>query len=264
MNVIISNSQKAEVFTAMFQHIKGFTEHVNVQFEENRMYLQSMDAARVSVFEFILPSAWFDQYEHSNGSSIPLGINSTLFFKILNMREKNQIIQLIFDPEDNDKLFIHFTSEDKTVFDKHFELPLMDLDYELMAIPDMECDAELTIPAVTFAGLVGQLRLFGDCIDIECSEEKIELKSFAEGMGKMSVNIDIEDLDSYAINEGEEMKLSFSLTMLNNICAYHKVSRNMEIQLMKNYPMKIIYSLDPTLVDAKMTFYLAPKINDSD
>jgi hypothetical protein len=106
--------------------------------------------------------------------------------------------------------------------------------------------------------------LFGDCIDIECSEEKIELKSFAEGMGKMSVNIDIEDLDSYAINEGEEMKLSFSLTMLNNICAYHKVSRNMEIQLMKNYPMKIIYSLDPTLVDAKMTFYLAPKINDSD
>jgi len=97
-------------------------------------------------------------------------------------------------------------------------------------------------------------------MDIECSEEKIELNSLSEGLGKMSVNINIEDLDSYAINEGEVMKLSFSLTMLNNICAYHKVAKEMEIKLIKNFPMKIIYSLG--VEDATMTFYLAPKIND--
>jgi proliferating cell nuclear antigen len=261
MNIVLTAQQKAEIFTTMFQHIKCFTDNVNVVFEANRMYLQSMDAASVSVFEYILPSTWFDKYEHTCGSSIPLGINSTLFFKILNMREKGQEIHLLFDEEDSDKLFIHFTSDDKTVFDKEFELPLMDLEYDLMNIPEMECDAEFTLPSMTFAGLVSQLKLFGDTVDVLCSEEKIQLMSFADGMGKMNVKIDIDDLDSYAINEGEEMKMSFSLNMLNNVCAYHKVAKTMEVKLIKNYPMKIIYSLSEN-ADAKMTFYLAPKIND--
>uniref|UniRef100_A0A6C0LAQ7 Proliferating cell nuclear antigen PCNA C-terminal domain-containing protein n=1 Tax=viral metagenome TaxID=1070528 RepID=A0A6C0LAQ7_9ZZZZ len=262
MNVVISTPQKADTFCAMFHHMKAFTEHVNVMFESDHMFLQSMDSAHVSVFEYNLPGVWFDKYEHSHGSAIPLGLNSTLLFKILNTRDKTQTITLVFDPENNDKLYISFTSDNKAVFDKHFELPLMDLEYELMSIPVMDCDAEFSVPSGTFASLVGQLKMFGDTIDIECSEEKIEMNSLSEGLGKMSVNINIEDLDSYAINEGEVMKLSFSLTMLNNICAFSKVAKDMEIKLIKNYPMKIIYSLDSTLEDAKMTFYLAPKIND--
>ena len=260
MNVVLSSPLKADTFSAMFQHMKAFAENVNVMFEEDHMYLQSMDSSHVSVFEYNLPSGWFDKYEHTNGSAIPLVLNSTLLFKILNTRDKSQTITLVFDPENNDKLYISFTSESKTVFDKHFELPLMDLEYELMHIPVMECDAEFSIPSGNFANLVGQLKMFGDTMDIECSEEKIELNSLSEGLGKMSVNINIEDLDSYAINEGEVMKLSFSLAMLNNICAYHKVAKEMEIKLIKNFPMKIIYSLG--LENATMTFYLAPKIND--
>jgi proliferating cell nuclear antigen PCNA len=242
--------------------MKAFTEHVNVMFESDHMFLQSMDSAHVSVFEYNLPGVWFDKYEHSHGAAIPLGLNSTLLFKILNTRDKTQTIRLIFDPENNDRLSISFTSDNKAVFDKHFEMPLMSLDYELMHIPVMECDAEFSVPSGTFANIVGQLKMFGDTMDIECSEEKIELNSLSDGLGKMSVNINIEDLDSYAINEGDVMKLSFSLTMLNNICAFSKVAKDMEIKLIKNYPMKIIYSLDSTLEDSKMTFYLAPKIND--
>jgi proliferating cell nuclear antigen PCNA len=244
----------------MFQNMKAFTENVNIMFEKDRMYLQSMDSARVSVFEYNLPNTWFDKYEHTNNSAIALGVNSTLLFKILNTRDKIQHITLGFDPENNDKLFISFTSDNKTVFDKHFELPLMDLEYDLMDIPSIECDAEFSIPSATFASLVSQLKMFGDTVDIECSEEKIEMMSLSEGLGKMSVNIDIEDLESYAINEGEVMKLSFSLTMLNNICAYNKVAKDMDIKLVKNFPMKIIYYLGDE--HSKMTFYLAPKMND--
>jgi proliferating cell nuclear antigen len=262
MNIVISNPQKADTFSAMFQHMKAFTEHVNVMFDSEHMYLQSMDSARVSVFEYNLPSGWFDKYEYTNGSAISLGINSTLLFKILNTRDKTQTITLLFDPYDSDTLSISFVSDSKAVFDKHFELPLMDLEYDLMGIPNMECDAEFSIPSATFASLVGQFKLFGDTVDIECSEERIEMISLSDGLGKMNVKIDIDDLESYAINEGEIMKLSFSLTLLNNICAFSKVAKDMEIKLIKNFPMKIIYSLDTALDDAKMTFYLAPKIND--
>jgi len=262
MNIIISSPQKAEIFTAMFQNTKAFTENINIMFEKERMYLQSMDSSRVSIFEYALPNTWFDKYEHVNEGCVSIGLNSVLLFKILSTRDKIQEISLTFDPENNDKLFISFTSENKTIFDKHFEMPLMDLEEQLMDIPAMESDAEFSIPSLTFAGLVNQLKMFGDTIDVICTEEKIEMNSLSEGFGKMSVNINIDDLESYAINEGEIIHLSFSLNILNNICAYHKITKDIEVKFIKNFPMKLIYYLGDE--NAKMTFYLAPKINDND
>ena len=76
----------------------------------------------------------------------------------------------------------------------------------------------------------------------------------------MLVDINIEDLTEYSITEGEEMKLSFSLSMLHNICMYNKISKEVGIHLKNNFPMKIVYSLGDN--DACFTFYLAPKISD--
>jgi DNA polymerase III sliding clamp (beta) subunit (PCNA family) len=76
----------------------------------------------------------------------------------------------------------------------------------------------------------------------------------------MTVDININDLDSFAINEGENLSLSFSLSYLHNICMYSKISKDIEIKLTRDYPMKITYLLGDE--NSKMTFYLAPKIND--
>ena len=39
----------------------------------------------------------------------------------------------------------------------------------------------------------------------------------------------------------------------------------MDIYMTENYPIKIVYSLDDKeLSEAKLVFYLAPKINDND
>ena len=95
MNVVLRNQQKAEVFSSLFQHIKLFTEHVNIMFEKDHMYLQSMDSSRVSIFEIKLASTWFDTYEHTHNTSIPIGVSSSLLFKILNTRDKLQELQLV-------------------------------------------------------------------------------------------------------------------------------------------------------------------------
>ena len=260
MNISIKNPSKADTFCTLFQHVRLFTEHINIMFEKERVYMQSMDSSHVSIFEFTLPSTWFDVYEHTNHGNMSLGISSTLLFKILNTRDKSQETNIVFNSEENDKLFVNFTSTNSAVFDKHFEIPLIDLDCELMDIPTTECNAEFSIPSSNFANIISQLKMFGDTIDIECNEEKIELKSLSDGAGKMSVDISIEELSEYAIDEGETIRLSFSLTILHNICQYNKIAKDMEIQLIKDYPMKIKYSLGEQ--DANLTFYLAPKIND--
>jgi proliferating cell nuclear antigen len=260
MNVVLRNPQKAEVFSSLFQHIKLFTDHVNIMFEKDHMYLQSMDSSRVSVFEIKLESTWFDTYEHTHPTSIALGVSSVLLFKILNTRDKMQELQLVFDTNDSDKLFINFTCDNKAIFDKKFELPLVDLEYELMAIPESESQAEISINSANFANIINQMKMFGDTLEIGCDEEKIMMYSISQESGKMSVEINIDDLTAYSINEGESMKLSFSLNVLHNICMYNKIAKDVEIRLTENYPMKITYLLGGE--NSKMAFYLAPKISD--
>lgn len=262
MNIVIKNALKAEIFALIFQHIKTFTDHIIIMFEKDRFYFQSMDASRVSVFELYIPSSWFDVYIHNKDGSIPIGVNASLLFKILNTRDKSQETHIIYNENDEDKLFIQFVSENSAVFDKRFELPLVDLDVETMDIPTMDSNAEFSIDSANFANIVNQLKMFGDTMDIECSEKKIELKSVGEASGKMVVEIQFDELSEYSINEGETVNLSFSLNMLHNICLYYKISKEVHIHLTKDFPMKVIYYLGDE--NTKMVFYLAPKIGDND
>jgi proliferating cell nuclear antigen len=262
MNIVIKNQQKAECFATIFQHIRLFTDHINITFEKERVYIQSMDTARVSIFELYLTNTWFDTYEHTNASAITIGVNSTLLFKILNTREKTQETIIKFDIDNTDKLYIDFTSENKSVFDKKFELPLMELECDVMGIPDTEYNANFTLCSVNFANIVNQLKLFGDTLDFLCTEEKIVLNSLTQDAGKMMVEISIDELSEYSINEGETIELSFSIHMLHNICMYNKISKNINICLKDNFPMKIAYNLGEE--NTNMVFYLAPKIKDDE
>jgi proliferating cell nuclear antigen PCNA len=260
MNISIKDPFKSDIFSIIFQHIKVFTEDIIILFEKERVFFQSMDSSRVSIFELYIPSNWFDTYEHTENCSIPVGIKASLLFKILNTREKSQETIITFDKNEDDKLFIQFISEDKAVFNKRFEIPLIEIENEYLSIPEVDYNAEFSISSANFANIINQLKIFGDTIDIQCTEEKIELNSFTEGSGKMCVDIEIEELSEYSINENEIINISFSLNILHNICLYNKISKEVHIKVKKDSPMKIIYNLGDE--NTKLVFYLAPKIND--
>jgi proliferating cell nuclear antigen len=265
MNIIINNIQKAECFAAIFQHIKLMTDNINMMFEKDRLYVQSMDSARVSIFEIIIPSTWFDVYTVE--TQVNLGLNSAILYKILNARDKQQSMQIEYDPDNDDKLSIHYTSPDTSelnkdnCFDKHFELPLVDIETELLAIVELDYQAEISFPSTYFASIINQLKMFGDTMEIECSEEKIVLYATSVESGKMCVEIKIDDLTAFSILEGEEMKLSFSLMYLHNICMYNKLAKDIELKISTNYPMRIDYDLGE---GAKIVYFLAPKMSDND
>ena len=63
MNLEIRDLQKADIFVQCFQHIKTFTETINIVFEPDQMFIQCMDSTMVLIMEFKLPSSWFDVYE---------------------------------------------------------------------------------------------------------------------------------------------------------------------------------------------------------
>lgn len=269
MNISIKHSIKAEIFTLLFQHFKAFTDHVNLIFERERLYIQSMDSSHISIFEINLPKEWFDIYEFSdngdeNHSAVTIGIHTGILFKVLNARDKSQEINFVYTPEtDGDKLYINYTSEVKTEFDKHFEISLLDVDAELMSIPTDEYEAEFSISSYNFANIINQLKMFGDNLEVCCNENKIMMSSTNQTEGKMSVEIKIDDLSSFIIDEGGDIKMSFSLNSLHNICLYNKLSKEVNVSFKNNFPLKVIYTLYGH-ENARVIFFLAPKINTND
>jgi DNA polymerase III sliding clamp (beta) subunit (PCNA family) len=288
MEIVIRNSDRADKFAAIFQHIKLFTDHISLHCNKTHMKMQCMDNAHVAILELSLPSGWFDVYEISNvedgdNTGIRIGFNATFLHRILSSRDKEQQIQLVHSSEDVDRLMIHLTKPEEVLagqsdtasisaikkekkpaannFDKHFELPLIDIEEETMQIPAIEYAAELAMQSSQFADIIAQLKMFGDTMDVQCSEERIALASTSQDQGKMFVEIGINDLAEFAIDEGADLALSFSLTYLKYFCAYSKIADLVSIKFGESYPMRISYSLGEE-EDAVFAFHLAPKIND--
>jgi proliferating cell nuclear antigen len=264
MNIAISNTQKAECFASLFQHIKLLTDQINIVFDHEKMHVQSMDHARVSIFDINIPRSWFDEYIVDEGqSSVTLGISSSLFFRILNIRDKLQTMRFNYfvnsEQGESDKLFVHFSSDVKQLFDKYFEIPLLDLESDIITVPEFEYAAELAIPSTYFASIISQFKLFGDTLEVHCNEDKVVLSSMTIESGKMTVEVGIDDLTEFAIDEGAVLNLSFSLTYLNTICLYNRLAKDIQIKVSDNYPMRIDYDIGE---GASVTFYLAPKIDD--
>jgi len=131
-----------------------------------------------------------------------------------------------------------------------------------MEIPEIEYEAEFSLPSATYASLMAQLKLFGDTMDMDCSEETIMIHSTSIEAGTMTTEIGIEELNEFAIDEGEELKLSFSLNYLYNVAQFHKLSQEIELKFKKNYPAHLIYNLGDE--KASLHFYIAPKIPDEE
>jgi proliferating cell nuclear antigen PCNA len=258
MKIQISNPVKAEMFAAIFQNMKLFADNINIVFDDEKMFVQAIDSGHVAILELNIPATWFDAYDPTNST---IGVNSVIFFKILSTRDKCQSIE-IECKDDADRLLIKFISDNKTVFDKTFEMPLIDLDAETMSVPEMEYQAEFMLPSTNFYNLVNQLKMFGDSMDIECSEDKIILFSNSQDYGKMSAEISIDDLTSFSIEEGEQIKMSFSLLHLYSISQFHKLAKEVELSFKRGYPVQVVYNLGDS--DTTLRFYLAPKISEDD
>ena len=214
MRLTIENKSKIEIFVSIFQLLKNWSSHINMHFEKNRLYIQSMDKSHICLADIEIKDKWFSVFDCSINNKI--SVDSNHFSILMNYALKHDKIELNYDDETNaDKLFVNFLNEkeNKGSFDHFFELNLIDVDDESLGIPEVEYDVEFTIESKKLVDVLSQLNTFGQDLNIRCSETVIELNSNGDST-KLKVNIPVDDLDEYAIAEGEEFNISFSLSQL--------------------------------------------------
>jgi len=260
MRLIIENKSKLDVFVAIFQLLKNWSSHINMHFEKDRLYIQSMDKSHICLANIEIKDKWFSVFDCSINNKI--SVDSNNFAILMNYALKHDKLELTYKEEsDVDKLYINFLNgkENKGSFDHFFELNLIDVDDDSLEVNKIDYEVEFTIESKKLVEVFSELNTFGSDLNIKCTESVVELNSQGDST-KLNVNIPVDDLDEYVIYEGYEIDLSFSLSHLCKMCLSMKMSSSINVSICGEFPMSLNYNLGD---DSKVTFFIAPKIKDN-
>ena len=265
MRIELHARDRCETFTMMFQHLKLFTEHINLIWEPERLYIQTMDRSHVSIVELILPATWFDTYQVE--TSQVMGLPISLFFNALNTRKDNN--GLVLEKRDNeDGLRIHIrplTSNlaDDAIFHVEYEIPLFQIEQDTLHIPDdIEYQADIVMKSADFASLIHSFKLFDERWGISCNETQKELRFHATSSenGKSNVVFNIDHLVNYSVEENAELEVEYSVALFQRVVLYQRMSENVEIHVSSTFPMKIVYKIGVEEDSPCLIFYVAAMV----
>ena len=240
---LAGDNKKAVKFTALCAQLKALTQNVRFMFNEEGLYIQCMDDGHCCLFEARLLPEYFTKYE-PDATALSLDVNLGMLNKVLHTRQEHQTLGVLYEADKQpDVLQVSFTSDKKGVFDKYFELRLIDMDMELMDVSHFETLVDLTMESKHFSEVVSQLTLFNDTLTLAFYDEQIKLRASGQE-GNMQVIIDGNDVSYYAIPAETTFKQSYSLRYVQMMCQFNKLAVQVAMGFGETCPMTMTYYLD--------------------
>jgi len=256
MKLVITEKNKVHQLVAIFRHLNGIVTDVNINLKSDSLYIQGMDASHACLIEINIEKEWFDGFEIEEGV---MGVNCGMLFKIIDCWKDGQTITIY--SKNYDKLSVDFEGENTLT--KRFEIPLMDIDSDVMEIPETEYQVDLCLKSTDFKEIISELSIFNNTLQLNCDEEKVILKAHGDS-GTATVEIKQDDIDEYAVEEDSSLSISYGIKYINAVCAFHKLNKYIYIHSSQNIPIKLQYSLDDEDNNGRnfVRFFIAPKIED--
>ena len=282
MHLFLKDSKRAAKFTAIFAHLKPFTDNICLFYKEDGVYIQCMDDSRCCLFECVLHKSWFDEYDIATdvndietSTACSSGVNIGLFQKVLAARQEKQTLTLRLTPDVEDRICIEFRAAAGTLeggtssFDKFFELPLYHIETDVMEITDFETMVDLIVESKVLHELVNQLTMFDDNISFTFREEAVDLISSGNN-GSMKAVLNVNDMASYALpavspdKAGNPLKQTYSLRYIQLMAQFNKLAPEVQLGFSDIMPMFMRYNLSTEDEENQsyVRIHLAPKIVD--
>ena len=259
MKFIQTDPKRTENIATVLNCLKQFSETVTLRFSEEGIYVQGLDGSHVSLFEWKLTSNWFTSYEWDEDDVNEASLATSIMHKVISTFHQDQTMTMEIS-ESGDNVSLSFTSGKETC-DKHFELPLIDVDNDVLEIPEKDSDIDLIIASKKFSELISQFEIFDNTLSFKFTDEDIVMK--ATGVdGSMKASMSLDDVTEFALAEDkDEIKQSFALRYIKMMCNFSKISKETNMEFTVGAPMKLKYDMAE---DSYIQFYLAPKLSDDE
>lgn len=252
---------QAVILKKVVEAIRELVTDVNIDCTSAGLSLQSMDDAHVTLVMLQLKASGFESYRCDR--TIPIGINMSSLSKIIKCGNNEDTLTLKADDK-GETLSINFRSPkgDKV---SEYDLKLMDLDMEHLAVPDSVYDVTVRMSSSEFQRIVRDLQNISESVNISAIKDCLKFTAegeIANGTIMVNQNSSSEgDKQATQIIMSQPASLGLSLKFLNMFAKATSLSDHVMLGLSDGVPMLVEYPIEDL---GYLRFYLAPKVGDDD
>ncbi|KAB8233680.1 proliferating cell nuclear antigen [Aspergillus alliaceus] len=252
--------EQASLLKRVVDAIKDLVQDCNFDCNDSGIALQAMDNSHVALVSMLLKAEGFSPYRCDR--NIALGINLVSLTKVLRAAQNEDILTLKAD-DSPDAVNLMFESAETDRLSE-YDIKLMDIDQEHLAIPETEYAATVEMPSAEFQRICRDLNALSESVVIEATKEGVKFSCQGDiGSGSVTIrqHTSVEKPEqNVSIALSEPVALTFSLKYLVNFCKATNLSSKVSLCLSQEVPLLVEYGLG----SGHLRFYLAPKIGDEE
>lgn len=238
---------QASSFRNIFEVLKDIINDVNIYFDSKGIHIDTLDTARVSLVHVFLAAENFEEY--SCPTEIIAGINISNTYKLLKSITGNDTFSLAIN--DSEYMDIMIRNEDKKSSTK-FRLKLLEIDEEILEVPDIPMDTITTIPSIDFQRICRDMGNLSNEISIQRDMNNLQLSCIGD-FANQSTSLACPDTAKKTVGNIYSLKYINLFTKATGMCSNVQLFQSSEDPDM---PIIVRYSVANL---GEMKFYLAPK-----
>ena len=288
MKFSLLSSNKVLKLIEIFKVLKNLNDSVSLYCKESEIFIQVMDDSHVSLLNLTIHKEWFDFYEIEEEETI--SFQTGIIVKILSLydppepkklsvKEKKELAKQkkaeaaseVVPEEGNEVSFektsamdkLQITLKYKDNIEKCFELPLFDIDSELLEPEKIEGSIEFSIHTKQMDKYMNELLLFGENMEFICVGDNVFMESSGDE-GKYRLKLPHDVLDELMIEPDLKLKTKISLKYLSYITKIFCVFKQLSFKIEKDQPIfiEVLEKKEDGVILLHIRYYIAPKIED--
>lgn len=238
---------------ALVDSVQDIVKEANFDFSHNGLSMQAMDSSHVCLLSIELPQTAFSHFRCDHPTTI--GMSLTALAKLLKCCGNDDIVTL--QQSNDDVLTFMFESPDgNRVSD--FELKLMNIDSEMLQVPDTEFPAEVQMSSSLLTKICKDLKELDDVLTIS-TDSKSGVTFSVDGAvskGRVVLRSGTEDI---TIRSEGTVTAKYSLRYLNMFTRASVLSSSVSFKMSADLPLVVKYEV---VHGGQVQFFLAPKMAD--
>lgn len=236
----------------LFESLKNILSDVTFHIDSDGIKLTAVDGTKNAIINLFLDSSKFETFYCEDRFN--MGVNLTAVFKIVKSIKNTDTIAFEVLKENPNYLRIISINSDKKA-KVVTTVKLLDLDEQIINIPDIDFDYFITMPSSDFQGYVADLSTISNELKISSNNKEFILSAsgdFAEtSISIQQTNIKSSDNTTTVTQNGiYNIKYIQLFSKSANLCG------SVEIYIKNEYPLTLIYNVANL---GQIKYCLAPK-----
>jgi proliferating cell nuclear antigen len=252
MNRIVEiKTVQSNAIRILFEALKDILTDVNLQFSDDGIKIISMDGSKQAVINLKLDASKFEKFYCK--SPMRAGLNMTSLYKIIKSVKNSDIITMYITESNTTKLNIEIENKEKKT-NILTVLKLLDIDEDILDIPNIAFDTVKTMPSNDFQSYVRELSIITNKIKLESVNNTFSMSGegdFAETRIVVGDSNNIELDNQHNASGTFYIKYLLLFTKSTNLCT------TVEIYLKNKFPLILVYNVANL---GKLQYCLAPLV----